>query len=169
MRMVLMAIFFALTSGLTAAHAERLDAPAGRVILEVKGNTDNRNTPDAARFDLAMLDAMPQKEIKTVTPWTDGLTVFTGVSLSYLLDAVGAADDAETISAVALNDYKVEIPVSDARLQGVIIASRMNGETMSVREKGPLWVIYPISDKPEIDSQETYSKMIWQLKRLEVN
>lgn len=169
MRMVLMAFIVALTSGFTAAHAERLDAPAGRVILEVTGNANNRNGPDAARFDLAMLDAMPQEEIRTMTPWTDGLTVFTGVSLSYLLDAVGAADDADTISAVALNDYKVEIPVSDALQHGVIIASRMNGETMSVREKGPLWIIYPLSDKPEIDSQETYSKMIWQLKRLEVD
>jgi hypothetical protein len=39
---------------------------------------------------------------------------------------------------------------------------------MPVRDKGPLWVIYPLDDHPEIDGQETHAKMIWQVRRLDV-
>lgn len=168
MRSAMMAIILALTSAMASVQADGIKAPAGRVVLAISVDQEARSDAEAARFDMDMLDAMPQQEIVAVTPWTEGETVFTGVSLRHLLETVGVRDGNATISAVALNDYKVEIPASDAFEHGVIIASRMNGETMSVREKGPLWVIYPISDKPEIDTQKTYSKMIWQLKRLDV-
>jgi hypothetical protein len=38
---------------------------------------------------------------------------------------------------------------------------------MSVRDKGPLWVIYPY-DSDDYRSEVIYSRSIWQLDRLEV-
>ena len=50
------------------ALAEDLAKPSGRVILTVSGNIDQTNTPDnAAEFDLAMLDALPQTSFETST------------------------------------------------------------------------------------------------------
>jgi hypothetical protein len=37
---------------------------------------------------------------------------------------------------------------------------------MSLREKGPLWVIYPYDSDPAYRTEETYSRSIWQLNRL---
>ncbi len=39
---------------------------------------------------------------------------------------------------------------------------------MSVREKGPLVIIYPFDDKPELRDAVHYSRAIWQLRSLEL-
>lgn len=38
---------------------------------------------------------------------------------------------------------------------------------MSVRDKGPLWVIYPYDSDPALQSEVTYARSIWQLVRIE--
>jgi hypothetical protein len=39
---------------------------------------------------------------------------------------------------------------------------------MSVRDKGPLWVIYPYDAVPEYKSERIYARSIWQLVSIEV-
>jgi hypothetical protein len=119
-------------------------------------------------FDFAQIEAMEPTTIVTHTKWTDGLQHFTGVRLSTLLEAAGAAP-ASTVQAVALNDYAVEIPWTDAQDFPVIVAYRRNGERMVVRDKGPLWIIYPQDDFEILRTWETESKMIWQLRQLKVD
>jgi len=98
-----------------------------------------------------MLEGLGLSEIQTRTPWYDGEMVFSGVPIKDLLEFVGAQGD--SITAVALNDYEVEIPVSDTIDTGVILASRLNGEEMTVRSKGPLFIIYPYDDMSELNNQ----------------
>ena len=117
-------------------------------------------------FTLADLRDMDATTIETTTIWTDGLQEFTGVALHVLLSATGAEGSA--LAATAINDYSIEIPVSDAIPGGPIIAYERNGETMSLREKGPLWIVYPFDSNIEYQSEVTYSRSIWQLDRLEL-
>ncbi len=147
--------------------AQALETPAGPVILTVSGMIGVKNRDAAAAFDLKMLEAMPAVTVVTATPWTEGDTTFVGVALKDLMAAVGAGG--KTIHAIALNDYAVDVPMSDADDPQVIIAYRMNGELMKIRDKGPLWLIYPLSAHPELQNQETHGKMIWQIKQLTIN
>ncbi|WP_435256754.1 molybdopterin-dependent oxidoreductase [Thioclava sp. FR2] len=111
------------------------------------------------------LKAMPATSFTTSTQWTEGGPVaFTGVSLADFTAAFGVTEG--TISATAINDYTVKIPVSDAVEGGPIIAYAMNGNEMSRRDKGPLWVIYPFDDKPDYKAETYYSRAIWQLDRV---
>lgn len=158
-------VLLALLAAMPAHALEPLARPSGTEILRITGAIDVRNEGSAAVFDLAMLDAMPQTTVVTRTPWTEGRDTYRGVALSALLARVGA--HGATIDATALNDYVVTIPVSDARL-GVLIASRRNGEPMPVRDKGPLWIIYPLDSNPSLDGKETRARMIWQLKSLNI-
>ncbi|EEE35430.1 oxidoreductase, molybdopterin binding [Rhodobacteraceae bacterium KLH11] len=91
---------------------------------------------------------------------------FEGVSLDVLLNHVQAEDG--TIRAVALNDYAVTIPTSDAIEGGPIVAYSRNSRAMSVRDKGPLWIIYPYDTNEAYQSEEIYARSIWQLNRLEI-
>ncbi len=50
----------------------------------------------------------------------------------------------------------------------VILAIKRNGEYMPVRDKGPLFIVYPYDSKSELKSQTYYGRSAWQLKRLEV-
>jgi hypothetical protein len=109
-----------------------------------------------AVFDLALLDQLPQHSFSTRTPWYPDARKFSGVLLSDLL------------KAVALNDYRVEIPVEDLVRHGAMIASQLDGKPIAVRDKGPLLIIYPFDDKPELRTAVHYSRAIWQLKGLEL-
>jgi hypothetical protein len=151
-------------SGDTAA--QRLAEPTGRVILEVSGKVSNTNAASRARFDLKSLEALGITKVTTSTPWTEGKKVFEGIRLSDLLKAVGA--DGATITPVALNDYKLDIPREDFDKYPVILAYRMDGEELRVRDKGPLWIVYPRDDFPELDNRLIRSRWVWQVKELMV-
>jgi hypothetical protein len=149
-----------------SVSADALPAPTGEVLLTVRGEIANRNDGDAALFDRAMLEALGVASFETTTIWTEGVQIFAGVPLGALLDALGA--EGTTLRAIALNDYAVEIPVSDAEANGPIVAYLQNGEPMSVREKGPLWVVYPYDARTAYQTEQIYSRSIWQLVAIEV-
>src|SRR5438876_10266602 len=87
------------------APACALDPPTGPVVLTISGDIEVRNSAEGARFDLAMLEKLPQRSFDTKTPWYPTPRRFTGVPLQELLAAVGARG--KTGRAVALNDYRV--------------------------------------------------------------
>lgn len=162
------ALTVALIAVASSAPAEtaNLPAPTGDVVMTVSGSIGQTNVGDTMQFDIDMLEAMPAVEFTTETIWTAGPQTFRGVSLNVLLDAVKA--DGESIAATAINDYAVSIPISDAVDGGPIIAYQQNGDYMSRREKGPLWVVYPYDDSIDYRSEVIYSRSIWQLNRITV-
>jgi hypothetical protein len=149
-----------------AAFAQSLASPSGDVLLTVSGDIAATNDGDTAVFDRAMLEALPVVEFTTTTTWTEGPQTFTGVGLHDLIETLGVEDG--TLRAAAVNDYAVDIPVEDAVEGGPIVAYLLNGAPMSVRDKGPLWIVYPYDAKREYRSEVIYSRSIWQLERIEV-
>lgn len=143
-----------------------LPAPEGEVVLTVSGKIAATNGDGVAALDLAILEGMGLVSFETETIWTQGGQIFEGVPLVTLLERLGAKG--EVIAASALNDYTVEIPLSDAVEGGPIIAFRQNGAALSVRDKGPLWVVYPYDDRSEYQTEVIYARSIWQLARIEV-
>lgn len=148
------------------ATAQDLPAPSGDVILTVTGEIGVSNAREGAQFDLEMLMAMDATEIVTSTIWTEGVKTFTGVSLHVL--AENLAVDGGRMLATAINDYTVEIPLGDAVPGGPILAYALDGEPMSVRDKGPLWVIYPYDSGSAYKTEVVYSRSIWQLDRIKI-
>ena len=151
---------------LAAGSAQALDAPKGKVVLSVVGAVGQTNADGRADFDMAMLEAMPQHSFTTTTPWFKEPRQFTGPLLRDVLAASGAKGT--VMLAVALNDYKVEIPVEDALRHKVLMATRLDGQPMSLRDKGPLFIIYPYDESADLRSERFYSRSAWQLRTLEV-
>ncbi|MCX8508022.1 MAG: molybdopterin-dependent oxidoreductase, partial [Rhodobacteraceae bacterium] len=106
------------------------------------------------------------RTISTSTIWTDGTHDFTGVPLDVFLQKVGATGT--LLHATAINDYTVDVPMSDAMPGGPILAYLMDGKPMSIRDKGPIWLIYPYDSDDRYRSEVIYSRSIWQLDRIEV-
>ena len=121
---------------------------------------------EPTELSLETLDAMDQVTFTTTTIWTDGDVEFSGVPLKALLDHVEA--DGSTVEMVALNDYAVSMPIDALEDTAPIVATRMNGETMSVRDKGPYWVVFPYDSDPKYRTEPIYALSIWQLNRLKV-
>ncbi len=146
----------------TVVSAAALQPPGGKVILTVSGKISHTNAGDKALFDRAMLEALGTARLELETPWTDGKQVFEGVPAKDLLDAVGARGQA--ITARAINDYQIDIPLSDFVDYPVIFALKHNGSYMRVRDKGPIWIVYPRETYPELDTDEITDRWVWQLK-----
>lgn len=147
------------------ANSGVLDKPTGPVILTVSGEITNTNAPNSAQFDRGMLEAIGMHEIRTTTPWTKGVTVFEGVRASDLLKVVGASG--EEVRTTAINDYSVVMPVADLENYPVILALKKDGAYMTVRNKGPLWIIYPWNDYPSLKEEIYFERSVWQLNKLE--
>jgi|HigsolmetaAR204D_1030405.scaffolds.fasta_scaffold02402_4 hypothetical protein len=160
---LLIAIF-----GMNAASAaEPLPAPSGEVILTITGDIGVTNAADRVEFDREMLEGLGLVQVETSTSWTEGVQSFEGVPASVVLDAVEA--NGTTVTAVALNDYKVQIPISDFRDYPVILALNMNGQALRIRDKGPIWIVYPRDDYPELAVDAMDQRWIWQVKELHVD
>jgi hypothetical protein len=69
---------------------------------------------------------------------------------------------------VALNNYKIEIPFDDAQRYDMVLATRLNHKPMAVREKGPLFIVYPFHTDANLRSERFYSRSAWQLRTIEV-
>ena len=121
---------------------------------------------DRVTFGFSELDALPQSEFTTTTIWTDGEVRISGVPLKALLDAVKA--EGSTIEMVALNDYLVTMPYDALEEDVPLVATRMNGNVMSVRDKGPFWVVYPYDSHWKYRTETKYAQSIWQLSRVNV-
>ena len=147
-------------------EAETLAAPTSRVLLVVSGAISTTNAGEPAVFDRDQLEALAPQVLATSTPWTEGVQRFDGFPLAALLDRVGAKGD--TLRAVALNDYAVTMPIGDLIQADAFVAIRQNGEAMTIRERGPLWIIFPYDSDPRLTGDDFLNWSIWQLKSLEI-
>lgn len=142
-------------------------APApSRPVLTVSGRIAPAGGAGPVHFTLAEFEALGMAGLVTETAWTQGPQSFAGVPLRALLQAVGA--QAPRLRLVALNDYAVEVPAEDGERHGALLATRLAGQPMPVREKGPIWLIYPWSARPELRTMDFNKRSIWQLRRIEV-
>jgi hypothetical protein len=156
----------ALPALLVCQAALALDKPSGPVVLTIEGNISQSNQGSKAQFDMQMLEKLPQHTFTTRTPWYPDAVTFTGPLLRDVVAAVGGKGSA--ITAVALNDYKTEIPLDDMHRHDVIVARLMNNRPMPVREKGPLFIIYPFDTKAELRTELYYNRAAWQLNALRI-
>ena len=143
---------------LPPSHAQKNDAD--KIVLTINGK-DKKHT-----LSMAAIKALPQQTFMTKTPWYPDSVKFSG---PLLRDVLALAKVKGTdISAIALDDYKVQIPMSDAQQYDMILAHKINDEAIPVKTKGPLFVVYPYDSKPELQAFRFYERSIWQLKALTV-
>lgn len=154
-----------LLSGLPGAQA--LEKPSDVVVLTLSGQISQVNEGKTAVFSMQMLSRLPQHTVFTKSPWFPSGAEFTGPLLRDVLSAVGAKG--KTVTAYTLNDYKTEIPLEDAYKYDVILARLMNGKPMAVRDKGPLFVVYPFDAVPALQTQVYYNRSAWQLAHLHID
>ncbi|WP_427854555.1 molybdopterin-dependent oxidoreductase [Halomonas dongshanensis] len=149
-----------------SAHDTRLDSPKGAVLLRISGHVTKQNAVGEAQLDHTMLTALPQHSFSTSTPWTEGVSEYTGPLMRDLLDYVGA--QGESVRVMALNDYEAEIPLSDFGDYDVILALERDGREMPIREYGPLWVLYPFDQDETLLSERMRFRAVWQVMHIDV-
>ncbi len=145
---------------LAVGSAQPVVADGGGVILTVTSGSSS------VTFGREDLERMRQVTYRTTTIWTDGVQEFRGVPLDQVLKQAGATGTRIILGAT--NDYAAELPVDTISADVPIIALTVNGVPMTLRDKGPLWVVYPYDDSRTYQSEVIYTRSVWQLDRIEV-
>jgi hypothetical protein len=127
---------------------------------------ENEATGQVTPFDRSSLEAMRQATYRTSTIWTDGVREFRGVPLNEVLRAVGVTSG--KVVFVATNDYSAEMPVEEVTADVPLLALTIDGHPMTLRDKGPVWVVFPYDQSTEYQSEVVYSRSVWQMVRIEV-
>lgn len=140
--------------------------PVGPVILTVSGNIKGVGSGPVVRLDRAMLESLGVTKLKTSTAWTTGESEFEGVLARDLLEAVGA--EGTVVIATALNDYVASIPLRELYDYPVLLAFRMDGRDLELRDKGPIWIVYPRDQFQELNNSMVDKNWVWQLSELEI-
>jgi hypothetical protein len=148
------------------ASAGSLPKPQGDPILTISGNIANTNEGNTAELDMAMLESIGMVTIRSQTPWYENPVEFEGVSMKALMDYVGA--EGTDVTVTALNDYQSTVPMVDFDQFNTVLAMKRDGELMPVRDKGPLWLVYPYDTSPELNTDKYFSRSVWQIKAITV-
>jgi hypothetical protein len=120
----------------------------------------------AVAIDQAAAQSIGETEIKTtVFVLGDQEHTVKGVLIRDLMRKLGSKSKVAKIAA--LDGYTMEIPTSDFMTYDVVLATEIDGKALSVRDKGPAWVIYPASQHPELKDTVYEARMVWQVKSVE--
>ncbi|MEB8386963.1 molybdopterin-dependent oxidoreductase [Rhodobacteraceae bacterium KMM 6894] len=134
--------------------------------LTVTGK-DASGATEVLQYEIDDLKALDQVEFETVNDFVNKPTRFSGPLLRDVLGSLAISEDTK-LTLTALNNFHTEIPIADALNYDVIVAMEKEGAPMSIRNNGPLWIIYPVSDHPELQAQIYNNRSIWQLVDIEV-
>lgn len=118
--------------------------------------------PEKYCLSLAELEAMTWTTIVTENEYADGMVTYRGPLARDVIAGLGL-DVFDTLRFTAANDYYIDIPTKELETYDVILAMEADGERLSRRDKGPLWLMYPISDHSALRQPIYSQRLIWQV------
>ncbi len=126
------------------------------------------NTLTGTEVSLTMdeLNGLPQATIHTENEFEDEMAAYAGPLARDVVALVGEGGHVAVLTAV--NDYAVEVPLEDFINYDVVFALSINGDVFSRRDRGPIWVVYPMSDHAELQDPVYNARLIWQLVKVEI-
>lgn len=158
MRLIMLVLIGVFATSLNAK--DLLPTSTENPVLTIKANGQTYE------LDADDLRTLPSKSFTTTTIWTDGPQAFLGIPTDELLKLLGATDG--VLRLTAANGYVIDVPIEHYGQTTSIIAYERNGNPMTLRDKGPLWLVYPFDSDPAYKSEIIYANSIWQLERIEV-
>jgi hypothetical protein len=160
-------IAYRVVSEASLSAGDAIPVPSWAVILTVTGKIGTTNIEDKIQMDIATIESLGQVDYTVTDPFEGIETTFRGVLMSDLLDLWQVSTDATTLHVVALNDYAIDVPISDLRTYPVIFALKANGEYLPVSTVGPARLVYPYGEYA-LDPALYNDFWIWQIKSIEV-
>ncbi len=109
---------------------------------------------------------LPQSMVTTSTAWTPK-SDFAGPLLSNILSEVDAKGT--KLRLIALDNFSVEVDADYLEKYGTILAVSKNGVRLTIRDFGPIFVMFPRdSFKEQLDTPAAASYLVWQLCGIQV-
>jgi hypothetical protein len=119
----------------------------------------------AVTLDRGAIDSLNRVELTVSDPFQKKQLGYKGVWLADLLRAVGVPESATNLHITALDDYVVDIPMSDVRAGGIFFAvQNVDGSPIPVSAGGPTRIVFRDGTPSGANSEQ----WIWSLTTIEV-
>jgi len=140
-------------------------AQQGEAILTISGPQAGTGKHIEKQLNLLDIEKLGGETWTFETPWKEGARSYYGPPLKAFLKGFDLHN--RTLRFVAINEYSTKIEGSFVARYPMMLAWKENGQPMSVRSLGPLWLMLPLHESPKLIDQHS-GKMIWQLKAIEI-
>lgn len=146
-------LLFVFWAGACSAEEQALTIRQGEKVVEIP---------------LSRIDTLPQIEYVAILPGLDDKPHRArGPLLKDVLELSGFSG--KTLLAVGFDRYEAEIPAGDMNDYRVLAAREVDGTVLTLRNKGPLWIVYPSEAHPHLQLNPIYeARSVWQLKEINV-
>lgn len=175
----------ALAAGALPGLADAAAVPAGPVLLTISGDIrrPNRGALDPAldqimarhklsftqahALDFAALARLPARTIRPTLEYDARPRTLRGPALADVLALAGAPRaDATRITLRAVDGYAAAITLGQARAQGFMVATHLDGQPLALGGLGPLWAVYDADRVPDMAAR--FSACPWALYHIAV-
>lgn len=159
--------FYTIVATQPADLADRLSKPENPIILSVTGKIDRFNAQDSLLLNREQVMLAGVVEYDVTDPFLQRPVRFRGVLMRDLLALAGVHQDAESLYITALNDYSVDVPISEVTDRPVLFALDQDGVPMTPDFRGPAMLVFPYDHFPY--EHLVYEALwIWQIASIEV-
>lgn len=111
------------------------------------------------------LESLPQTTFTTSTPWTKGIHTYQGPKLNLITAQLPQL--VNTIRVYAMNGYSYDIDIDALQTYPFILALQQDSKNMTLRNKGPLWILVPFDQNPQFTShEELLNQLVWQVNKI---
>jgi hypothetical protein len=140
-------------------------APQGKSLVTLTGRITATNADGALRLDQAALDQFGLLAMDVDDPWAKQRVALQGIRLRDLVEQAEPAAGATTLHITALDDYQVDLNLTDVRADEIFLATRNGqGAALPVEDGGPTRVVFADGLAPRFSPD----LWIWNIETIEV-
>jgi hypothetical protein len=159
-----------------AENARRAGSTAATIDREIREWTltiEGQVAGEGATLSYAELDALATEHVRapssTLVQADTGASVdYRGVRVSTLLDRVAPAEGVDELTFVAFDGFRATISAKDARAFPIIVALEADGVRLTRSSAGPLFLVFPIRDYPELAKTYNWNHWAFYVNRIVV-
>lgn len=136
--------------------------PAGNLdqVLIVQADPSTNCGVKELILSAKQLEELPQKTFKTMHTWAPIAQEFSGPLLADVLKL--ACPNVRDIYLRSLDQYSVMVNFPTVAKYEPIVALKINGQSLTIRERGPLWLMVN-TDGYKIPTRSLDNMLVWQL------
>lgn len=148
----------------TLRAGQPVPVPAGKALLTLTGKVSAVNKDSAVALDRAGLAQLGLVQVRVYEPWVKQTLDFRGVWLADLLKVAGADSDVSTVRVSALDDYFVDLRMSDIQAGGILLATEAgDGTQIPIEKGGPTRIVFLNGVRAGANADQ----WIWSLKTID--
>ena len=140
--------------------------PPADTALILTGLIGVTNVDNELHLDIELLEQLGVHQYSVTDLWLDTQVLYSGVLVRDLLEFADVSAQASQIEVQALDGYRAEISFETLREWPIIVATRTNGEPMSIAEGGPTRIIFPYDQYPDTANAKLQS--VWNIESIEI-